>query len=100
MVNAQVISTFPQCHCDLVSGERSCMLTQTPRIHSHKKCGAVKHVKNQTKQPDQLQKGKEKTNGLRFFHHKPQEPPAERTRMQPSVFTPRALTNRAREEGK
>lgn len=87
------------CHCSAL-GRNILMLTQTPRIHSHKKCDVVKHVENLTKQPDQLQKGKEKTNGLRFFHHKPQEPPAERTRMQPSVFTPRALTNRAREEGK
>lgn len=50
------------------------MLTKTPRIHLHKKCDVVKHVENQTKQPDQLQRGKEKRNGLRFLHPKPQEP--------------------------
>lgn len=50
------------------------MLTKTPRIHSHKKCDAVKHVENQTKQPDQLWRGKEKRNGLCFLHPKPQEP--------------------------
>lgn len=50
------------------------MLTKTPRIHLHKKCNMVKHVENQTKQPDQLRRGKEKRNGLRFLHPKPQEP--------------------------
>lgn len=53
---------FPlfQCHCDLVSRERSCMLTQTPRIHSYNKCDVVKHVENQTNSLTNCRKGKKR----------------------------------------